>query len=801
MADRFRPLPSTLAKIIANVLLASWWRRVLARLTPRPRLQGLLLCLLLVVGLVGVGAILNATYAVEQWLFPRYLRAWAFALLFNLASFVAGWRLLQFFSAAPPRLLERVVLSHAMGVLAFYLAMFTVGMLGWYGPSLFWTLPILLLGLGLPAIASEILRLRGKRARLLRQATLPQSRTELLCVVVIAVGLVAIYAQIVAPINICYDGEWYHLPIAQQYVAQGGIKRFDEGWYLGTYPHMASLFYTWAMLAPGELFDRAILCSHLEYSLLLPTLLGVAAVVRRLLPGGRHLYAGAAMFLSPSIFVYDSSFVTNADHVLMFWSSPLALGLLRLSRRYTPREALLSGSLVAAAVCTKYQSCLLVIPAGLWVAYLALRQRRLSPLFVWGSVALLVSATHWLKNVVFYHDPFYPLLHQYLPSSPFNVHAAKLLHGIYWDTNYLPEGIGWQKWRNALQSTLYFPFVHDAKWNNPGAGRSVHGMLFTLLIPALPFLRTRLRPFVLALGVLIGVIVWYLTSHQDRFLQALLPWIAAFTAAVLIQLWQMRNAIRLMVGLLVGFQVLQVAGLYFIPNHAMHGDSAVRASAEFLARPWRKEPAARLVINPAMEALTQAIPPRAKVLGHGMRLRLGFMRQTVVDETGWQGAIEYLDLSSPDRVVGLWRKLGVTHVVNQRNEYPDEADNLVREAVFSRAMAEYGTPPVVVQGWQISELGSQPRSAASQRPTRVGWLACHEGTPPGIYAPFELPNGKPQTQFDKRQLESGSLDLLTEANVVIRQSRCSQVAGLARNLAGPFQRVSERSGYQIWLRR
>jgi len=142
------------------------------------------------------------------------------------------------------------------------------------------------------------------------------------------------------------DSYWYHLPIAEQYVARGAIRPFAEGWYLGAYPQLATLLYTWAYQSPGKLFDHVALSSHLEWALFLATLAGVrrwrVACWRYPRP-----YAAAAVFLFPGIFLYDSSLITGADHVLAFFAPALGLALIRLGRRFEPREAVLAGILTA----------------------------------------------------------------------------------------------------------------------------------------------------------------------------------------------------------------------------------------------------------------------------------------------------------------------------------------------------------------------------------------------------------------------------------------------------------------------
>ena len=111
--------------------------------------------------------------------------------------------------------------------------------------------------------------------------------------------LVAVYLQVMTPLNVGGDSYWYHLPIAEHYATSGAIRPFAEGWYLGAYPHLASLLYTWASMSPGDLFNHVTLSSHLEWALFLATLGGVGALARRLLGGTRVPFAGVAVSCFP----------------------------------------------------------------------------------------------------------------------------------------------------------------------------------------------------------------------------------------------------------------------------------------------------------------------------------------------------------------------------------------------------------------------------------------------------------------------------------------------------------------------
>ena len=56
--------------------------------------------------------------------------------------------------------------------------------------------------------------------------------------------------------------------------------------------------------------------------------------------------------------------------------------------------------------------------------------------------------------------------------------------------------------------------------------------------PLLPFLGRRPRLYWLFGGVYLGIVAWFWIHQLDRYLQVLVPWMAAATAVVLVLLWR-----------------------------------------------------------------------------------------------------------------------------------------------------------------------------------------------------------------------------------------------------------------------
>lgn len=775
---------------------ASLWYRA-AEMNATTRTRGAIVALLAALGVFA--AVANQHYPLREWLLFMYLQYWAGAALFAASALATGLALAGRVLRGQRDPGEHITLAFAMGVLVFVLGIFVGGLAKLYGSVFFFAWPGLLLALTGRRAWRELLQLRLARRDLGR--CLPHGWVQSACAAFLVLCLVAVYLQVMTPLNVGGDSYWYHLPIAEHYVASGGIRPFAEGWYLGAYPHLASLLYTWAFQSPGQLFDHVALCSHLEWALFLATLAGVSVLTRRLLGGVRVPYAAAAVFLFPGIFLYDSSLITGADHILAFWAPALALALVRMGQRFAAREAALAGALTGAAILTKYQGSYFFVPAGLLVLVLGLRARRVRPVLAWAGACLAISSAHWLKNWIFYGDPFYPLLNKVFAERPFHEGAASLM---YWDPQFLLDGTFWEKVEKTLSALVTFSFVpHD--WSGFHGDRPVFGSLFTLLIPVLPLVRgaaPRKRIWLTIVGVELGVLVWFVTTHQDRYLQALLPWMAACTAATLWLAWQSGWGVRVAVLLLVGFQVAWGADVYFIRSHAMIGDSPLKLLVDHIAAGQQKRYAERRRLHfGSLEAVAEHLPAEAKVLVHERHDRLGLGHASISDTLSWQGAVDYMVTGTPKATFELWQRLGATHVLWWPDRGGMSPAELAREAVFMRTVALYGERPETIGDKRLCKLRSEAGSPTAEAPTVIAWLGCGGDPAPAFYSPRDLVRTSPSTPLDLAQLRTDAAAALAGANAVVWRPACGEVESARPVIGTSFEQVTHAGDLGLWLRR
>ena len=678
-------------------------------------------------------------YPVQDWLSWRYGRAISLALVFGFASLSAGRRLFELLRVRAVRFDERLLLSFALGVLAFYWGLFLGGLIDLQGPILFVLLP---LGLGASGFALlrrdyRALRRHGLLPPPVR-ALLPRNALELGAALLLLAGVSVLYLQILAPDNVGYDSEWYHLPLAEDF-ARDGVHRFRDGWYLSAYPQLASTLYSWAFQQPFVgTFDQVALASHLEWVLFLATLFGVGLLVRRVARSGRGRFAAAAVFLFPGIFVYDSNLITGADHVVAFWAAPIALATLMVARQPSLGRFAVAAACMAGAALTKYQALYLVVPAGIALFVVALRARAFAALFVVALACLTLTAPHWLKNVVYYGDPLYPLLHRHLTLDPFYEGAGELVTRQYQMPDFAPQGSFGEKLWATLRALVTFWVdprdIWDFHHNVP-----VFGPVFPLLLVPLAFATKTRRIWALIAATFLGMALFWWTNHQERFLQTLLPWFAAASAAALIRVWALGRLARVSLSVLVAVALVYGGDAWFYPRDGL---PAMAHGARHLGSGLGGKRPERVKRWSDVSLASKELPEDAVVLLHGERFALGLRRPFVSDDPGYQGATEYNVLGTPARVKRHLEELGVTHALVSR--YPGIGvgkEGLARELVFHAFASSLGAPV-----WS-NDSHSLYRVSESARPRdELGdllVLGCEQPFEPGYYGLKELVREKP----------------------------------------------------------
>jgi hypothetical protein len=731
------------------------------------RLVGLVATLL--GGSILFAVVMDRSYAIEDWLFWRYAGYWVTTLFWGSSCLSFGNALLRWWRPETPRVTERLTLGFALGVLSFGLAIFLVGLLHGLNAVTFFLLPAVFLATGARALYSDCRNL-ARRAKAGGLFVFDATTCVLVGAAAIAVGV--LYFQILWPQVFSFDTRWYHMPIAQRYALTGAVSKFQEGYWMAAWPHLMSYLFAWAFLAPKTLlFDRIELCAHIEFLLFLATLAQIPVLLRRLLPKRRVGLAWTVMLAFPALYLYDANLHCDADHVAAFFAIPIAFTFFRALRDHHSRRVALFATFVAAAVLVKYTAISIALPFAvalfaylLWHSVRHLDRRALGALGTLVGLCVVLTAPHWLKNWLWYGSPVYPLLHDRLavhPWTPETPSRIRILHDSIQSAPLDGNGI-----LEALKATLTFSFVPHDYWvfhrDVP-----VFGSLFTLTLPCLFFVREARRLWPLYAASMVAVFIWFVFSHYDRYLQAVLPWMAAATAGVIVAIWGMGPLARAALVPLVGLQLVWGADTPFFRTHNLIFDSPVRHVASFLPSGFEQVPNRFRLYEP-LSTIGEAIPKNATVLAHDIIAILGIDRNWVADDH--QSRISYATLASPRAIDTELKALGVTHLVWPPHSV--QRDSLAGDLAFLNYAIRYTVEQKWIAYHSVVTLPPRPPDDA-RRALSVALFGCNNPYATGWYdlSQLTLPVIKPRRP-PKPVAPLAASDVLDRADFVVVDEPC-----------------------------
>ncbi|MBN2576582.1 MAG: hypothetical protein JXP73_18605 [Deltaproteobacteria bacterium] len=747
-------------------------------------LRSVAVLLLCAGGVALLGRSINPDYPLRDWLTWRLLALWACCLYFDAACLCFGhvvvtrWLRLTDLPAV-----ERFVVSMAVGVVSFALAMYVAGGLALFRPWLAVLLPLLMIAIGASSFDVYFLRARNRQI-----PVLPSRLTSRLLVAAVllfgSLCVFVLYLQCLTPGSLNYDSRWCHLTISQDYAREGRIVPFFAD-YNKAIPPLTSLLHTWAWLVPGlDLPLRSMLVLHNEFCIVLWTLAGIVAGAAWMLERAQVKGAWVAFFLFPILFIYDSNIGGSADHVLGFFAPVLFLAGMRAGRDFAPRRCALLGVLAGGAVLTKYQAITMLAPLGAllgarWL-YLVARARRLCHwrgLLIFGLVAGVVVFPQFLRNWIFYRNPLYPYASEFFPGArPKLPDTPLLMRYIFLGDPDIPRGSIFKRLDKA---------IHVA-WRSSFRRPFESGSLFVVLLPLLPFLARQRR---LWWGAAVGagaLLTWGMTYPIERNAQAFIPMLAAVAAAIVVRAWQLGHLARVGLVALLGLQIIW--GGDILVNQSFGG---IDETLAFLRKGGEGHAKSRFDKYLATQrALDKKLPKDAVVLFHNTRLALGLDRRVLQDLPGHQALIDYRAVTTPRQLVELLRSLGVTHVVHEPGVWP--ALSKQEEAMFASLIERFAANVFREGEYEVFELPATLPPV--EAPYRILSLGC-PGYPDGVYradamnAFDPMPDGVRHhgpPEITTTMEEAATPEIIDRVNVVFVPARAVLPEALAAALRSRF---------------
>lgn len=825
----------------------------------RRLLASIAACVLCLLGAAFYLTHLNHSYRVSEWLGLHLLELILWTVLLHGSLVVVGARLLRMLVPADELGTgEYFLQSFVLGIGLFALSMYLAGSLALFRPWFAVALPAVFLLSG----ASEIPRLVSRLREALRPTWSASLAVNLLRAASYAFGtfmIALLYLECLTPDSFNFDAIWYHIPVAQDYARMGSLVPF-YGDNHRAYPHLTSLFHTWALLVPTlePVQLKWMLMLHLEFAIVLWRIVGVAAMMRWLLDGRKVAGLWPVFFLFPSVFVYDQNIGGSADHVIGVTAIPIFLALMRTLPRFRWGFAVLTGIAAGVHILAKYQAIYSVVGvavfASLRATYLLLarviRVRRgralskdapavrailLGPSLILLS-ALFVSAPHFIKNAVFYQNPIYPFAQQRFPSTfddweggtqpkdlaldpsasrkpkkreksrskasedDAPISAAKKRVKDPWDFQFDPRGVDFKPQGDGPVEKLVWLHKTLADWPFLTGNRGL----------------TEGRPYMGALFILLLPTLVLLRGARRL-------WLGVGYVYVVFSVWALTSAndryLLAVLGLpiaMAGALLVRVASLGLFARLGLGALVLVQflwgVDAPFHYGGARLQDAISLIragySGTALESrlrhrktelsVSSSLPDDAVVLGRYYKSLLGFDRTTLNTHADIQTYIDFKQLHSLDDFWNICRDRGVTHLL-----YPDGERQPVRaqELVLFDALADRSREKVRSHGLVIAELDSAPPGKPDPFLVLVYGMREYRD---GLHLVSELSlDGRREHKGGPKPLEvyraSALPSLLERADAVLLGGGRSELG--RDELSEAFKKVEDFRSLEVWLRK
>jgi hypothetical protein len=367
--------------------------------------------------------------------------------------------------------------------------------------------------------------------------------------------------------------------------------------------------------------------------LALVALAAVSGFAHRVAGRSGALLAGAIFFAQPFL-VWEATSVFIESGIALAVALA-AWNLFRFARHQERSALVLAGVFAGGAAGMKYLG--LIAALTLSAVVVAVLARRLTPrlALAFGLPALAVALPWYVKNAVLTGNPFYPHVFGGLNSSASSELTSTMQtfghgHGVL-DFVLLPARL-----------------LADAK---PFDGGQYLSPLFLVFAPVALFLRARLAVRVAWAGVLLYVVVWFVTTQQARFLVPLMPTLAVLGALGILALAREGRLGRLLA-------VAVTAGALVVGLGASTVYAAQFAPVVLGNQPKRQFLREKVSNYEGVEWLNRTLPPRARVATDIWALFYLRMRYTTFGTMG--------DLLPPDAGAQATRafvaKYGITHI-------------------------------------------------------------------------------------------------------------------------------------------
>ena len=357
-----------------------------------------------------------ATLLALRWFFPPRdldtvgmvaVRDLAFTLalwvLFLAISTGIGLRIIRYLALPGLTPLEKLLFAFALGVGTLAYSLLGIGLIGFLNTGV---IAVLIIGLSwllapeLSNLVKDLLEL-GLRAYRVWQAAGTTGKVTAL--VAVSIGVLTFVNALSPPWD--YDGLMYHLVGPKLFLEAQRVFPHPDNWYVNG-PFTVEMLFTVGMSFGDDVFPKLV-----HYSMGLLFLGATYSIASRWFSQKTALLSVAILLTVPTLPVWAS-----IAYIDLGWSAFEVLGLGALLVWWRERGRgwlLLSGTMIGFAAGSKYLGLMAVAVLGGFVLISTWKlgwRRSFRAGLTFGLTAAIVAAPWYLKNVIWFGNPIFPLV-------------------------------------------------------------------------------------------------------------------------------------------------------------------------------------------------------------------------------------------------------------------------------------------------------------------------------------------------------------------------------------------------------
>lgn len=375
---------------------------------------------------------------------------------------------------------------------------------------------------GIVMASLELYRHRGNILGGITLAGVPSVFTAVLLLILITNCLYPLLTDALSP-PLWWDEVAYHLAVPKIYIQNHAIT------YIPFIPYSNWPMEAEMLFALGLLLRSETLAHLIEWSAFL-------LICWSLYLSGKRFFSPQVGLLAAVLFSSTPMAISLAGTGLIEPTLTLYVFLATISylewAETQQREAwILSAIFGGLAASTKLNGALIPLVLGILTAALTLKwtkslKRAWAHFSLFGLISFAVVAPWYLKNWIHTGNPFWPFLLEILGGRDWDSLGSEYLLGFIRKPNLPPTILNW------LAGLWYLTFDYQ-KFGSPQVRLGAHYLpLLPLTIPAILLEKIPARRILhqIALLGLIYYTLWFLQTHQSRFLMPTTPVLALLAA-------------------------------------------------------------------------------------------------------------------------------------------------------------------------------------------------------------------------------------------------------------------------------